>query len=55
LLDAARSKKRAKLRPNVGKQAAFSEFKGESRGKNFEESIRDNRTELNRLKVVIKT
>ena len=50
LLEAARSKKRAKLRPHIGKQAAFAEFKAEPRGKAAEESIRDNRTELNRLK-----
>lgn len=50
LLEAARNKNRAKLRPAIGKQAAFVEFKAEPYGKSAEESIRDNRTELNRLK-----
>ena len=55
LLEAARSKKRAKLRPAIGKQAAFVEFKAEPDGKRTEESIRENRAELNRLKGSVRT
>ena len=55
LLAAARSKQRAKRRPAVGKQAAFVEFKAEPEGQAAEESIRDNRAELNRLKGTVRT
>ena len=50
ILEAARSKKKAKLRPAVPKQEAFLEFKQDEFGKGIEESIRENRSELNNLK-----
>jgi kinesin family protein 6/9 len=55
LLEAARNKNKAKLRPAIGKQAAFMEFKVEPEGKSLEESIRDDRTELKALKVTVRT
>lgn len=55
LLEAARSKQRAKRRPAIGKQTAFVEFKAEPEGKRAEESIRDNRAELNGLKGTVRT
>lgn len=50
ILEAARLKKKAKLRPAITKQEAFLEFKVDTYGKEIEETIRDNRSELNRLK-----
>ena len=54
ILEAAKTKKKAKLRPAVPKQEAFIEFKGDTFGKQSEETIRENRQELNRLKANVR-
>ena len=49
-----RAKKKVKKRAALDKQAAFVEFKKEEDGKNLEESIRENRSELKTVKTKLK-
>jgi hypothetical protein len=46
LVSAARKKNKTNLRTPIGKQSAFIEFKQEFIGKQLEDSIKDNRSEL---------
>lgn len=48
------AKKKTKKRPAMEKQSAFLEFKKEEESKLLEESIRDNRVELNTVKSQLK-
>lgn len=53
-VDAMRSKNKSKKRKYVDKQSAYMEYKKEGEGQSLEESIKENRNELNSMKGTLK-
>lgn len=52
--DAIRSKNKSKKRKYVDKQSAYMEYKRDGEGQSLEESIKENRNELNSMKGTLK-
>ena len=53
-VDAIRSKNKSKKRKYVDKQSAYMEYKRDGEGQSLEESIKENRNELNSMKGTLK-